>query len=196
MSKVTYLLNRIEEGDYSFIPEDDPHFVIEEQDETGDPVNSYVAKSILEEDGYETESVHVVGFVHNPILFVDENDVVMLGSKHFGGDEFFLEMKRLFFANSRKEVEDALKKVDDGCGAIEVIAWEDGSWSFRGVMDDDLDADNFLDRLHSDLSQIREFIGKVEDILGEEVWSIMNEQRQLFIYETIAESLKLSQLRI
>lgn len=196
LDKVTYLLNRIEEGDYSFVPEGNPHFEILEPQESGEPVGIYDAKHILEDAGYETEFIHTVGFVNSPVLFVDENEVVLLGSEHFGGEVLFLEMKRIFYGNRRDEVEEALRKVDAERNQIEIIAWEDGSWSFRMVMDDDVDEDNFLTRLRSDLSQIREFIGKVEEILGEELWPIMKEQRQLFIYETIHESLKLSMLKI
>ena len=79
---------------------------------------------------------------------------------------------------------------------IDVIEWEDGSWSFRATLDDDLDKDNMVDRLLSDLGEIREFIGKIEEKVGEEPWPIMAAQRQLFIYETVSESIKLSRLKI
>ena len=63
-------------------------------------------------------------------------------------------------------------------------------------MDDDLDKDNFLGRLESDLAIIRSFIGEIEDIVGPEPWSIVREQRQLFIYEVIDASLKYSKMKI
>jgi hypothetical protein len=119
----------------------------------------------------------------------------MLGSHRFAGDELFLEMKRLFNGVSPDDVRAVAKELGKE-SVIEVIECEDGSWSFRATMDEDLDRDNFLDRLRSDLSGLREFISSIEERLGEEPWPIMKEQRQLFIYEVIDASLKLSRIKI
>ena len=179
-------------GDYSFLPEDAPHF---EPVKLGEPLGYCEACHLLKEGGYQTESVHTVGFVSSPVLFVHENDVVMMGSHRFAGEELFLEMKRLFYGVRADEVRSAVKELGKD-SVIEVIEWEDGSWSFRATMDDDLDKDNFLDRLQSDLSGLREFISRIEERVGEEPWPIMKEQRQLFIYEVVDASLKLSRIRI
>ena len=191
--RVTSLLTDIEMGDYSFIPDDCPYF---ETVEPGDSIDFFDAIKILKENGYEMEPVHVVNYVLKPCLFVDENDVIMLGTTHFQGDEPFLELKRMFYGNTPEHVRDALRQVSSEQGAIRVIEWEDGSWSFRVLMDADLTTDNFMDRLRADLSKIRSFIEKVEEILGEEPWPIIKEQRQLFIYEVIDSSIKLSHLKI
>lgn len=190
--RLTDILESIAGGDFSFLPDDAPHFVSVER---GEPVGYYDACRLLKEGGYQTETVHTVGFVRNPVLFVHENDVVMLGSHRFAGDELFLEMKRLFNGVSPDDVRAAAKELGKE-SVIEVIEWEDGSWSFRATMDEDLDRDNFIDRLQSDLSGLREFISGIEERLGEEPWPIMKEQRQLFIYEVIDASLKLSRIKI
>lgn len=190
--RLTDILECIACGDFSFLPDDAPHFVPVER---GEPVGYYDACRLLKEGGYQTETVHTVGFVRNPVLFVHENDVVMLGSHRFAGDELFLEMKRLFNGVSPDDVRAAAKELGKE-SVIEVIEWEDGSWSFRATMDEDLDRDNFIDRLQSDLSGLREFISGIEERLGEEPWPIMKEQRQLFIYEVIEASLKLSRIKI
>ena len=179
-------------GDYSFLPEEALHFLPVKR---GEPVGYTEACHLLKEGGFQTESVHTVGFVCSPVLFVHENDVVMMGSHRFAGEELFLEMKRLFYGVKADEVRSAVQELGKD-SVIEVIEWEDGSWSFRATMDEDLDKDNFLDRLQSDLSGLREFISRIEDRVGEEPWPIMKEQRQLFIYEVVDASLKLSRIRI
>ena len=194
LARVTSLLEMIEAEDYSFVPDDCPYF---ECVEHKDPIGIYEATKALKENGYEMESVITSGFVRRPFLFVDENDVVMLGTTHFQGDELFIEMKRMFYGSSPEQVREALGQVlAEQQGVIQVIEWEDGSWSFRAVMDNDLDEDNFMDRLQSDLAQIRAFIGKIESIIGEEPWPIMKEQRQLFIHEVVETSIRLSRLKI
>ena len=190
--RLTDILENIACGDFSFLPDDAPHFVPVER---GEPIGYYDACRLLKDGGYQTETVHTVGFVRNPVLFVHENDVVMLGSHRFAGDELFLEMKRLFNGVSPDDVRAVAKELGKE-SVIEVIECEDGSWSFRATMDEDLDRDNFLDRLRSDLSGLREFISSIEERLGEEPWPIMKEQRQLFIYEVIDASLKLSRIKI
>ena len=63
---------------------------------------------------------------------------------------------------------------------------------------DDVDADNFLDRLESDVAVLRKAVARVEECegVGGEPWSIMREQRQLFIHEVIDASVKLKALNI
>ena len=193
VDRLSVILSCIDCKDYSFIPDDCPHF---ERVEPGEPIGFYDAKHLLEEAGYQTESIYTIGFLRSPMLIVHENEIVMFGTLRFTGDEFFLEMKRLFQGVTRESLIEAVKHAKDGGEPVEVIEWEDGSWSFRAVMDDDLDKDNFLERLEADLATLRSFLGRIEDVVGPEPWSIMREQRQLFIYEVIDTSLKYSRLKI
>ena len=192
-NEVIVILKQIDRGDYGFAGKDCP---LAGKEDLGHPVGLSEAVNILRDNGYELEYVHTLGYVISPFLFVDENDVVMLGTTHFQGEEIFLEMKRMFHGCLRAKVKEALRSVSADQDPIQVIEWEDGSWSFRASMDDDLYESNFLDKLRSDLAQFRAFIGKIEEILEEEPWPIMDEQRQLFIYEVIATSLQFSRLKI
>ena len=192
-NEVIVILKHIDRGDYGFAGNDCP---LAGKEGLGHPVGLSEAVNILRDNGYELEYVHTLGYVISPFLFVDENDVVMLGTTHFQGEEIFLEMKRMFHGCPREKVKEALRSVSADQDPIQVIEWEDGSWSFRASMDDDLYESNFLDKLRSDLAQFRAFIGKIEEILEEEPWPIMDEQRQLFIYEVIATSLQFSRLKI
>ena len=65
-------------------------------------------------------------------------------------------------------------------------------------MDDDVDADNFLDRLESDVAILKKAVSRVEECEGVcgEPWLIMREQRHLFIHEVINASVKLKALNI
>lgn len=191
--RLSLLIGCIEDKDYSFLPDDCPYLT---RVEPGEPVSFFEARRLLEEGGYQTESVHTVNYYRSPVLFAHENEIVLFGSHRFEGDEFYLEMKRLFQGVERNALLEAIKRVKDKGEPVSVIEWEDGSWSFRATMDDDLDKDNFLGRLESDLAIIRSFIGEIEDIVGPEPWSIVREQRQLFIYEVIDASLKYSKMKI
>ena len=190
--QIIVILENVECGDYRFLPENVQHLVPVEPCE---PINYFDACNLLRNSGYQTESIHTVGYARDPVLFVHENDVVLFGSHRFAGAEYFLEMKRLFNGVNANEVRSAVEELGKN-SVINVIEWEDGSWSFRTTMDDDLDSDNFLDRLESDLFDIREFISRVEYRVGEEPWPITKEQRQLFIYEVVDTSLRLSRIKI
>ena len=72
-------------------------------------------------------------------------------------------------------------------------------WTGAGAqMDADVDTDNFLDRLESDMTLLRKAVARVEECegVGGEPWSIIREQRQLFIHEVIEASVKLKALNI
>jgi len=189
------LATAIEQKDYSFISGDCAHFTTAEP---GDSVDIYGARKILETEGYQTEPVHTVGSASEPLLFVHENEVILLGSRHFDGKTLYLEMKRFFFFADRKAVARAVEKVREDSLPVEIFECADGSWSFRGEMDDDLDSENFLARLESDVRTLKETVSRVEECegVGEELGAIMREQRQLFIYEVVETSLALSKLNI
>lgn len=185
----------IERKDYSFVSDENTHFVpVEPRDEVG----IHDARRIMEEAGFQTESVYTVGYLSDPLLFVYENEVILLGSRRFDGETLYLEMKRLFYGVDRKSVIRAVEKVQEDCLPVEIFECADGSWSFRGEMDDDVDADNFLDRLESDVAILRKAVARVEECegVGGEPWSIMRQQRQLFIHEVIDASMKLNALNI
>ena len=195
LETVIDLASCIESKDYSFVSDECDHFTAVEP---GEEVGLYEARKIMEEAGFQTESVYTVGYVSEPLLFVHENEVILLGSRRFDGVTLYLEMKRLFYGVERKAVSCAIEKVREDCLPVEIIECEDGSWSFRGEMDDDVDADNFLDRLESDVALLRKAVARVEECEGVcgEPWLIMREQRQLFIHEVINASVKLKALNI
>ena len=189
------ILSCIDGKDYSFVSDSCTHFA---RVEPGEDIDIYLAKRILDGEGFQTESVRTVGSCAYPVLFVHENEVVLLGSRRFGGETLYLEMKRLFVGVLPEVVRGVVEKVRHECRPVEIIERDDCSWSFRLEMDGDTDADNFLENLLSDIGTIREAIARVEgeEGIGEELWSIMEDQRQLFIYETIDSSVKLNNLNI
>ena len=189
------LLSSIEEGDYSFVSDSCPFF---QRAESGEPVGLMEAERLLEKEGFQTEAVSTVGWAPRPLLFVHENEVILLGTSHFDGETLFLEMKRFFMGIDEKVVEEAVKRVQPTNHAVKPIRWEDGSWSFRAEMDDDVDKDNFIEKVLSDLAELKAFVNRIEDQdgIGCEPWSITARQRHFFIHETLGESLKLSLLKI
>lgn len=189
------ILASIEEQDYSFVEDTCPFF---QRAEPGEPISLMDAGQLLTQEGFQTETVSTVGLAPRPLLFVHENEVVLLGTRHFDGETFFLEMKRFFLGIDGKVVEEAIRRVQPSNHAVTPIHWEDGSWSFRAEMDDDVDQDNFIGKLLSDLSELKAFINRIEDQdgVGCEPWSITTEQRHYFIFETLGVSLKLSRLEI
>jgi len=189
------ILTCIDGKDYSFAEDDGSHFTLEEP---GEEVTLYGAKHILDAEGFQTESIRTVGTYNDPFLFVHENEVVLMGSRRFDGVTLYLEMKRLFVGVPPTMVRKAVEKTQMDSIPVEIIEREDGSWSFRVEMDADTDADNFMEKLLSDITLLKEAIARVEDEdgIGEEIWSIMENQRQLFIYEVIDSSVKLKNLNI
>lgn len=194
--KLLEVLYSIEHGDYSFADESCPGFVTRK---TGDPVDLFHAYRILSEAGFQTERINTVGYLSAPVLVAHENDVALLGSRHFDGESLFVEMKRFFHGtDDDAAIEKAVKEVRVDGHTIRVIHWEDGSWSFRSELDVDTDTENLIVSFNSEVSALREFITQVEanDNIGPEPWDITTEQRHYFIYETIDQSLKLSKLSI
>ena len=195
LGEVCELLTDIQYGFYGFVLDSCPYFV---PDEPAEPVDIYGIRDILSREGFQTERISVIGGVAEPLLIVHENDVILIGSRHFDGKRLFVEMKRFFSYADTKTIEDAAARVSESQYGIKVIHWEDRSWSFRMFLDDEVDEKNFLDRLDSAISQIRTFVNLVEDqdSVGKEPWNIISEQRHFFIHETLTESGKLSKLLI
>lgn len=189
------LLSCITEEDYSFVSEDCPFF---KRVELGDPISLREAGRLLERNGFQTERISTVAWASEPYLFVHENEVVLLGSRHFDGESLYLEMKRFFLGVNRDVVENAIKKTSAEARGVSVIRWEDGSWSFREEFDEDVDEGNFMDKLYEILTELKSFINRIEDEdgVGCEPWSITTQQRHFFIYETLDMSQKLSKLNV
>ena len=195
VESVIDLLSCIDGKDYSFVSDSCTHF---ERVEPGEDIDIWSAKRILDEEGFQTESVRTVETCAFPVLFVHENEVTLLGSRRFHGDTLFVEMKRLFVGAIPEVVRRAVEKVRGESCPVEIIERDDLSWSFRLEMDDDTDVDNFMEKLLACVATIKNAIALVEkeDGIGEEIWSIMENQRQLFIYESIDASVKLKNLNI
>ncbi len=195
LETVIDLATDIEGKDYSFVSDASTHFTVVEP---GDEVGLLEAGRIMEEAGFQIESVYTVGYLSDPLLFVHENEVILLGSRRFDGETLYLEMKRMFYGVDRKAILRAVEKVREDCQPVDIFECADGSWSFRREMDADMDTDNFLDRLESDVALLRKAVARVEECegVGGEPWSIIREQRQLFIHEVIEASVKLKALNI
>lgn len=192
---VKELLYSIEEEDYYFVMDSCPFFV---RKDPGEEINLHKASELLKDAGFQTEKLSVVGWVNAPVLFVHENDIVLIGSRHFDGQYLFMEMKRFFNGVSVKTVEEAVARVKETDYSVIVIHWEDGSWSFRTEMDEETDVDNFMEKINEYIATLRTFISCVEDQdgVGEEPWDTMSQQRHYFIHETLEESVKLSSLKV
>lgn len=156
------------------------------------------AGQILNKEGFQTEKISTVSWFPEPILFEYENEVVLLGSRHFDGETLFLESKRFFTGVNKDVIDDAIRRVSEENPCIAVIRWDDGSLSFRSEMDENVDENNFIEKLFSILSLLKAFVNRVEDQdgVGCEPWSISTLQRHFFIYETLDMSLILSKINV
>ena len=154
------------------------------------------AEDCIREAGYQTESIHITGG-YAPILFVVENEVVLLGSKHFSENNVFVEVKRLYWQGDAAKMERVDRLLEDFEG-IEVIKWQDGSLGFRWEFGSWTRKDKFLRELGLRLAIIRSMLAKIEDReFGREGAGYeMSQVRQLFIYEVMDASLQLSRIQI
>ena len=195
LDKVTELLSDIDAGIYGFVDDGCPYFV---RRESGDPLSITEASFVLEKEGYQVERVTALGDACEPVLFVSENDIVLLGSRHFNGKNLFVELKRFFFFSRDKAMDDAIAAADKSDSPVTAIRWEDGSWSFRTDLEYGVDAESLIDSLNDALRSIRAYISLVESAPSVEVasWYTARASRHFFIYETMEESRKLSQLKI
>lgn len=194
-NSVIKILSCIIDEDYGFVNNSCPFL---RRMVSGTPIGLGEAGHLLEREGYQTERISTIAWVAEPFLFVHENEVILLGSRHFDGETLYLEMKRFFSGVNKDVVDTAIKKVASGNPCISVICWDDGSWSFRIDMDDDVCEKNFIEKLLTNLSELKSFVNLIEDQdgVGCEPWSITAQQRHLFIYETLDMSKKLARLNI
>lgn len=198
-SEIIDLLGLIADKDYSLFEDLDPELAAEmeaDDEEVDSGFTLFDAKNALNRGGYETESV-CTGEAINPLLFVHENEVLLLGSEHFSySSRFYLDMKRVpvdlepdaagrLLGDLRKEIQ-----------GIKVIEWEDGSWSFRVDLGWSGDEEDFLARLDEGIRKLGAvadwFLGQ-RDILYD--FNGPQEKRHLFIHEVIAEYTKLKNLK-
>lgn len=95
-------------------------------------------------------------------------------------------------------VEQRIAAVKKDFYGINVIHWEDGSWSFRLELDDDVCKSNFREKLLEGIAMLRKMISTLEDQdgVGCEPWSITTKQRNFFIYETVDASIKYSKIHV
>ena len=191
------ILTCIDDGDYSFIDETCPAYAeLNPDQEEADDMDLYNAKRIMEVEGFETEIVNTPDLISGAMLFVHENEVLLLGTRHLDGCTFFVEMKRLFTGVPQEEVAAAVDAVRKDWPFMRMRQLPDSSWSFRIEMDMDTNRKNFIDKLLDDIRQLREAVGNVEaaDGIGPEIWSIMQQQRHLFIYEVVDASVRIQNL--
>ena len=154
------------------------------------------AEACIREAGYQTESIHITGG-YAPILFVVENEVVLIGSKHFSENNVFVEVKRLDWQWEAAKME-RVDRLREDIEEIAVIKWQDGSLGFRWEFSPWTRKDNFHRELASRIAIIRSLLAKIEEreFCREDVCYELSRMRQLFIYEVMDASLQLSRIQI
>ena len=194
LGEILWILSCIDRKDYCFVDEDCPYF---EEAESETPLTLYDVECILRGEGFQCERIKTMDWMSEPCLFICENEIVLVGSYHFAGVLLFVEMKRIFVDRDAGTVSNAVAKFQSNYD-IEVVPWHDGTWSFRKMLDNEMDEDDFLKQLLSSVAELREFINKVEsqDGLYQSTGFETDQIRQFFIYETIDTSLKISRLPI
>lgn len=194
----TWILGCIERKSYYFVDETHPLYPRTVEVKS---VEIYDIERLLENKGYQTERISVVGDGNtNPLLLVHENEVAMIGSRHFSGEHLFVELKRIFDFSSAETVEAAVAKVryDYHPSVLDIIHWSDGSWSFRMSLDSQVSLESYLEHILSKMDEVRSVINRIQI----ELQHFPSEQcgmhivRQYFIYEAIDASLKLSRIAI
>jgi len=194
LGEILWILSCIDKKDYCFVDEDCPYF---EEAESETPLTLYDVECILRGEGFQCERIKTMDWMSEPCLFICENEIVLVGSYHFAGVLLFVELKRIFVDRDAGTVSNAVAKFQSNYD-IEVVPWHDGTWSFRKMLDNEMGEDDFLKQLLSSVAELREFINKVElqDGLYQSTGFETDQIRQLFIYETIDTSLKISRLPI
>lgn len=198
VAELIEILEEIDRGDQDFFNMDLPVAEWTEIcDEAFDIDSIYDVFSLMEEKHYEMEQLHTIDFVNPPILFVHENELVLIGEEHFFGN-FFVEMKRIFRGAEADLVNRYVNELDAFSCNIRCFQHENGSWGFRTGLPVDLRVSTTVKLLEEAVAKLCEFIEKVESKMGftEEPVRLHQEVRSLFIYEVIDASLKLSKLKI
>lgn len=194
LHKLESILYDIDHEDYSFVKSNCPGFVPCEPEEEVESMDGMV--ELLEKHNYQIEKLYTIDYAAAPYLFVHENEVMLLGERHFSG-QFFVEMKRIWEGISARIIAKAIEEIPDK-GGVRCFQYEDGSWGFRTDLYDRIVGSNFEKLLDMAICKVKEVVEKIEcnPEIGPEVFSISDAQRSLFIYEVIDASLKLSKLSI
>lgn len=187
------ILSDIDHEAYWFVRADCPGFEPREEEEEVEDM--YEISKLLKRYNYQYEKLHTIGHVAQPLLFVHENEVMMLGEHHFSGC-FFVEMKRIWDGVDAKVIAKAIENAETGM--VMCFQYDDGSWGFRTDFYDAVYESTFEQLLDRAITELRSVVERIEGYngIGPEVFSITDAQRSLFIYEVIDSSLKLSKLSI
>lgn len=194
IGEIKWILGCIDRADYCFVDDNCPGF---EDAEPEDALTLYDIEQALKENGYQYETIHSVGWMRSPLLFIAENEVVLVGSHVYDHESLFVELKRVFQDRPKSVVERALDKVDNK-SCIDVIPREDETWSFQLDLNDIRPEDDLLAVLKETISEMKNFIKKVEsqDDMYESDGFETEQIRDFFIYETMETSIRLSRLHI
>lgn len=190
---VERILRDIDEEYYEFVSDDCPGFISREPEEEVESMEKIA--ELLEKNNFQVEKLYTIDYAITPCLFVYENDVMLIGERHFSG-QFFVEMKRIWTGVSARIIAKAIEDTDTG--TVSCFQYEDGSWGIRTTFYDNVFESNFEKLLNMAINEVRAVVEKIENKpgIGPEVFSVANAQRSLFIYEVIDASLKLSKLHI
>lgn len=192
------LLYYIDCKDYSLFDDEELNSENAEEEEEEEEYSFYDTKVALSKTGMETEVIYCPGGVYNePALFVHENKVLLLGSKRFEGNLLYVDMKRVPFNFEQEFNQEILRKFRNENKGIDVIEWEDGSWSFRSHIEYAYNEEGFLESLNESISELEKAADWLKaqeglhcDFDGERA------KRYLFIYEVLGEALKVNNLKM
>lgn len=194
LGEIKWILGCIDRADYCFVDDNCPGF---EEVELEDALTLYDIGQTLKENGYQFETIHAVGWMRSPLLFIDENEVVLVGSHLYDHESLFVELKRIFQDRPKPVVERALGRIGNESD-IEVIPRDDDTWSFRLDLEDIRPGEDVMVVLKKSINEMKSYIKKVEsqDDMYESDGFEMEQIRHFFIYETISTSLSLARLHI
>lgn len=194
LGEIKWILRCIDEADYCFVDDNCPGFGVAEPE---DALTLYDIEQTLKDNGYQYESIHAVSWMRSPLLFADENEVVLVGSHVYDHESLFVELKRIFQDRPKSVVESALGRVGNESD-IEVIPRDDETWSFRLELEDIRPDEDIMFVLKKTINEMKTFIKKVErqDGMYDSDGFEMEQIRHYFIYETMETSIRLSRLHV
>lgn len=194
LDELTDIINSADGGDYWFLSG-----ITQAAEDGNDTVEDiYDVRRLLTKEGFPIEEIGCRYLVCAAFLFLHENDVVMVSSRHFNGEDVFIELKRLYSFRDPSVVRAAVDKALLDSDA-DVIEYPDGTWSFRLYLEGGHDKESFLKHLLSRVEELRALIERIEkndDLRTSSSFDQMNEIRHLFIYEVLDNALKLDKLTI
>ena len=198
LSDCIWILDCIDRKTYYFLADNHPLYP---RHEVIKPADLFDIERMLVEGGFQTERILTVNETQvNPLLFIHENDVVMVGSRHFTGKNIFVELKRFFDTLSLSSIEKAVEKVREVYhpSILDIIYWPDKSWSFRMSIESGISTENILSHVMECITTLREVIQRIQlelQYYPSDSYSMFS-TRQYFIYEVIDASIKQSRILI